>query len=58
MTKMIDSKAILYSKGKNDECFTPDYGVKPILKHIIKYQKKLKKILVVWCPFDKENSKT
>jgi len=27
-------KDVLYSKGKNDECYTPDYGVKPILKYI------------------------
>jgi len=43
------SKNILYSKGKNDECYTPDYGVKPILKYIPKNW-------VVWCPFDTEDS--
>ena len=32
--KKIDSAKILYSSGKNDECYTPDYGVKPILKYI------------------------
>lgn len=45
---MINSKKILYSKGNNDECLTPDYGVKPIIKYI-------QKEAVVWCPFDKEN---
>ena len=25
---------VLYSRGKNDECYTPDYGVEPILKYI------------------------
>ncbi len=46
---MMKSKEILWSKGKNDECYTPDYGVKPILKYIPKDK-------IVWCPFDKEDS--
>lgn len=41
----IDSKKVLYSPGNNDECFTPDYGVKPILEFIPKNA-------TVWCPFD------
>lgn len=45
----INSKEILYSKGNNDECYTPDYAVKPILQYI-------KKDWVVWCPFDKYDS--
>lgn len=44
-----NSKNILYSKGKNDECYTPSYGVEPILKYIPDNT-------VVWCPFDTENS--
>ena len=47
--KEIDSQSILYSVGKNDECLTPDYGVKPIIKYISKNA-------VVWCPFDTEES--
>lgn len=47
--KNIDSQAVLYSKGHNDECLTPDYGAEPIIKYI-------PKDAVVWCPFDKENS--
>jgi hypothetical protein len=43
------SNDILYSKGKNDECMTPAYGVKPILKYIPENA-------VVWCPFDKQDS--
>lgn len=43
------SKEIMYSKGKNDECYTLPYAVKPILKYI-------PKDAVVWCPFDKEDS--
>ena len=43
------SKDVLYSNGKNDECITLSYAVKPILKYIPKGA-------VVWCPFDKEDS--
>lgn len=46
---MIDSQNVLYSNGNNDECFTPDYGVKPIIKYIPKN-------VVVWSPFDTEDS--
>ena len=41
----MNSKKVLYSKGKNDECYTPAYGVTPILKYI-------PKDAIVWCPFD------
>ena len=44
-----DSGKLMYSKGNNDECYTPDYGVEPILKYI-------PKDATVWCPFDKEES--
>ena len=47
--KEIDSQSILYSAGKNDECLTPDYGVRPIIKYI-------PKDAVVWCPFDTKES--
>jgi hypothetical protein len=43
------SKEVMWSKGKNDECHTLSYAVKPILKYIPKNA-------VVWCPFDKEDS--
>ena len=49
MNKNIQSKDVLYSKGKNDECYTPDYAVEPILKYI-------PKDAIVWCPFDKKSS--
>lgn len=39
---MIDSQKVLYSAGGNDECYTPAYGVIPILKYIPKNW-------VVWC---------
>ena len=45
----INDKEVLYSEGKNNECLTLDYAVKPILKYI-----PINK--VVWCPFDKEES--
>ncbi len=44
----MESKDILYSKGKNDECFTPDYAVIPLLKYIPKDK-------IIWCPFDEED---
>ena len=46
---IINSKEVLYSKGKNDECYTPSYAVKPILEYIPKNA-------IVWCPFDTKDS--
>lgn len=43
------TQEIIYSKGSNDECYTPDYGVRPILPFIPKGK-------VIWCPFDTEES--
>lgn len=31
---MKKSNEIMYSKGKNDECYTPRYGVEPIVKFL------------------------
>lgn len=45
----MDSGKVLYSKGKNDECLTPAYGVQPILEYIPAGK-------IVWCPFDLKNS--
>lgn len=45
----IDSQTVLYSSGKNDECYTPRYAVLPIVKYLPKDK-------VIWCPFDKEDS--
>ena len=47
--KQIDSQKILYNKTGNDEAYTPEYGVKPILKYIPSN-------FVVWCPFDEVDS--
>ena len=46
---MQNSKNILYSKGCNDECYTPKYAVMPILKYIPENS-------TIWCPFDKKES--
>lgn len=43
------SNEILYSKGKNDECYTPKYGVIPIVKYLDKNK-------IIWCPFDTDES--
>lgn len=45
----MNSQAVLYSKGNNDECMTPDYGVTPIIKYLPRRKK-------IWCPFDTEDS--
>ncbi|MGB3342817.1 MAG: tRNA (adenine-N(6)-)-methyltransferase [Aequorivita sp.] len=45
----MDSKKVLYSKGKNDECYTPAYGVQPILEFVPVGK-------TVWCPFDTKES--
>lgn len=48
---MLNSKDILYSKGNNDECYTPEYAVLPILEFIKDFKDK-----IIWCPFDTEES--
>lgn len=45
----MNSQKILYNKIGGDECYTPSYGVRPILKYIPKNW-------VIWCPFDKAGS--
>jgi hypothetical protein len=49
MNNLLDSKKLMYSSGNNDECYTPEYGVEPILEFIPENS-------TVWCPFDKEES--
>ena len=41
---------IQYNFNKNDEYYTPEYAVYPIIKH-------LKSNSTIWCPFDKKESK-
>mgnify|MGYP001470788204 CR=1 FL=1 len=47
----MNSKDILYSKGNNDECYTPRYAVLPLLEFM-----EDKKDKIIWCPFDTEDS--
>ena len=49
MAQELDSSKILYSSGNNDECYTPDYAVEPILEYIPEGA-------TVWCPFDTDAS--
>ena len=49
MASQINSQKVLYSSGKNDECYTPAYGVAPIIKYIPPKA-------TVWCPFDTNES--
>lgn len=45
----MDSGKILYSAGKNDECFTPRYVVEAILPYLDRSK-------TYWLPFDTEES--
>ena len=60
MSNEINSQAVLYNKTGNDESYTPDYAVEPILKHIEAYRDRygysLSEPLIVWCPFDEAHS--
>lgn len=53
---------VIWSEGNNDECYTPSYGVYPIIKHIDSFHKysdigkNLDRDLIVWCPFDTKDS--
>ena len=49
MVKELDSGKLMYSAGNNDECYTPAYAVKPILKYIPEGS-------TVWCQFDTDKS--
>lgn len=46
---MISSNEILYSPGRNDECYTPAYVVEAILPY-------LNRDLIYWLPFDTKQS--
>lgn len=48
---MLPSSKILYSKGSNDECYTPAYGVEPLLEFMTPFRDK-----TIWCPFDTSES--
>ena len=46
-----NSGDILYSKGNNDECYTPESAVNILEEFVVKFNGK-----TIWCPFDKKNS--
>lgn len=46
----MNSKTLLYSINRNDECYTPRYAVEPIIKYIDKTK-------IIWCPFDTEKKR-
>ena len=53
----MDSKKVLYSKGKNDENYTPRYAVEPVEKFLFdKADEYRGQSYIVWCPFDKKDS--
>ena len=41
----------MYEGGNNDECYTPRYGVEPLLEFLPPFKES-----IIWCPFDKEDS--
>lgn len=45
----MNEAAVLYSEGKQDECYTPAYAVRALLPHLPKGK-------IYWCPFDTEES--
>ena len=45
------SKKVYETLHNNDECYTPDYAVRPLLKYLEKFKGK-----TIWCPFDTEES--
>lgn len=47
--KMMPSYIAYMKKAKNDEWYTPKYGIKPIIKYLPKNK-------IIWCPFDTETS--
>lgn len=44
-------KNVFYSFKEDDECYTPRYGVKPLLEFLPRFAGK-----TIWCPFDTEDS--
>lgn len=45
----MNSNNILYSKGDNDECYTPEYAIIPLLEFLPKDK-------IYWLPFDRIDS--
>lgn len=47
--KPIHDQSVLYGAEIDNECYTPAYGVKPIIKYLPKDK-------IIWCPFDTDSS--
>lgn len=48
---MSKESVFMYQGGNNDECYTPQYAVLPLLEFLKPFKNK-----IIWCPFDKEES--
>ena len=48
---MSKKSIFMYQGGNNDECYTPQYAVLPLLEFLKPFKNK-----IIWCPFDKEES--
>ena len=49
--QMNKESTFMYEGGNNDECYTPRYGVEPLLEFLPTFKES-----IIWCPFDKEDS--
>lgn len=45
------TKRVYETLHENDECYTPAYAVRPLLKYLERFKGK-----TIWCPFDTEES--
>lgn len=53
----LDSRKVLYSPGRNDECYTPAYAVKALLPWLRHSPLGLSpQDTTIWCPFDTRDS--
>lgn len=41
----------------SDEEYTPEYAVRPLIKHLKTFEKKCSHPITIWCPFDTDDSK-
>ena len=46
-----NASTFMYSEGNNDECYTPEYAVLPLLEFLEPFRGQ-----TIWCPFDKPES--
>lgn len=44
-------KKLWWQRTVNNECYTPEYAVRPLLKYLEKFKGK-----TIWCPFDTDES--